>query len=403
MRKLHRYIIACIVCAVALEAVSAPFQVVKAAGTGKEPVSLENLKCTGDAANLFRQVLEQDLKRSGWFEIEAGRFSNFTISGVAAVIQGGGLETRIQVAWTGGSFSWGDSTVGVREARWQAHRLSDEVVRRVKGCQGMAATRIAFVGKEGRGGSICIADSDGYGLQRFEQESTSPLSPYFSPDGKSIYYTSFIRNYACVYRFLIQGGKREALANFTGMNSGGAVSPDGRLVAVILSQPGNPELYCINTSTRKATRLTNTPRAAEASPTWSPDGEHIAYVSDATGSPQIYVIDSATKKATRVSMRGSQNVAPSWGPDGRIAYSSKQGNFNIVVYDPRTGVSKTITDGGADYEDPSWAPDGRHIICSKREGRACTLWVLDTEGDKAVKLGLPIGDWRAPDWSGPIR
>ncbi len=387
---------------VAVVAVAAPFSVVKEAGSGKDPVSLKGLNAVGDAGVLFKNVLQGDLVRSGWFEVDNGQYSSLSVSGTATG-QGASLSTSVNVSWTGGAFNWSQTTSGMREARWQAHMLCDEMVKRIKNRQGMAASRIAFVGKEGRGGMICLCDSDGASLQKFSPEGTSPLSPYFSPDGRYIYYTSFLRGFACVYRVATTGGAREPLANFTGLNAGGAVSPNGRLIAVILSHPGNPELFVVNVGTRKATRLTHTPRGAEASPCWSPDGERIAYVNDEGGTPQIYVIDSETKAAKRISFKGSQNVAPTWGPDGRIAYCSKQGGYQIVVYDPRNGEAKIVSDGRADYEDPSWAPDGRHIICSRRDGRAYSLVILDTEGDAPVKLPLPAGDWRAPDWSSPLR
>ncbi|MBR4612443.1 MAG: PD40 domain-containing protein [Kiritimatiellae bacterium] len=381
-----------------------PFTVTKGAGSGKDPVSLASLQTSGALGATFANVLKQDLDRSGWFEIATSKYgAGIEITGQAVQQGGETLATRVRVRWNGGAFEWGDTTAGTREARWQAHRLADEMTRRIKGRNGIAATRIAFVSKEGRGGAICICDSDGAALQKFSTEATSPLSPSFTPDGSKIYYTSFSRGYPCIFGVSTSGGKRAPLANFTGLNTGGAVSPDGKLVAAILSHPGNPELFVINTVTRKATRLTYTKRGAEASPCWSPDGNQIAYVSDEGGTPQIYVIDSQNKNSYRISGNGSQNVAPSWGPDGRIAYCSKQGSYRIVVQNPRTGEAKIVSPEGSDWEDPSWAPDGRHILASRRDGRSFSLWVLDTEGDTPVKLSLPNGDWRSPDWSGSIR
>lgn len=385
-------------------AIAAPFVIEKAAGSGKDLVSMSSLRTGGDFGGLFRDVLAKDLERSGWFEnAPARQAAGIEISG-SADGRGGTLSTAVTVRWNGGGFSWGDSTQGAYEARWQAHRLCDEIVRRVKNRQGLAATRIAFVGKEGAGGCICLCDSDGQAVQKFQAERISPLSPYWAPDGSTIYYTSFTRGYPCIFGVASKGGRRFPLANFTGLNTGGAVSPDGKLLAAILSHPGNPELFVINTQTHRATRLTNTPRAAEASPCWSPDGNRIAYVSDENGTPQIFVMDSENKSAARLSYRGSQNVAPSWGAGGRIAYCSKQdGSYKIVVADPATGETAVVSPGSYDWEDPSWAPDGRHIVCSRRDGRTCSLWVLDTEGDPPVKLSLPPGDWRAPEWSGVLR
>ncbi len=378
------------------------FIIEKSAGTGKDSVTLKNLTVNGETAALFKKTLEADLVRSGYFTVDNGEYTRLSVSGNANsrdVL----ISVRIQVSWSNGGFVFEDTASGKREAKWLAHRLSDEMVKHIKGKTGMASSRIAFIGKEAGGGTICITDSDGSNIQKFSPESIPPLSPYFSKDGRMIYYTSFVRGYPCVYRVPVVGGAREPLANFTGLNTGGAVSPDGKLIAVILSQIGNPELCVINLATLKATRLTYTKRAAEASPAWSPDGEHIAYVSDELGTPQIFTIDSSSKKAKRISFRGSQNVAPAWGPDGRIAYCTKQGRYQIAVYDPKDGSSKIITDSNYDYEDPSWMADGRHIVCSRQDGRnRSSLWVFDTEGDAPYKLPLPAGEWRAPDASGLI-
>lgn len=405
-RNLAKLAMAAATLAVAMAVPSAsaatPFVVAKTSGM-KESVTLSSLQVAGETGALFANVLKQDLSRSGLFEVVNDAYARVVIVGQARG-QGGSLTTSVQVRWDRGSFAWGDTTSGNGEARWQAHRLSDEIVRRVKEGQGIASTRIAFVEKGRTGGAICICDSDGAGLQKFQAESISPLSPYFSPDGATIYYTSFTRGYPCIFGVPSKGGQRAPLANFVGLNTGGAVSPDGKLVAAILSHPGNPELFVINRATRRVTRLTRTPRGAEASPCWSPDGNRIAYVSDESGTPQIYIIDSEQKTPRRLSYRGSQNVAPSWGADGRIAYCSKQdGGYAIVVANPESGEATVVSQAGWDWEDPSWAPDGRHIVCSRREGRTCSLWVLDTEGDAPVKLSLPAGDWRSPEWSGALR
>ena len=376
--------------------------VVKEAGSGKDPVSLADLRASGETASLFRQVLKQDLERSGWFETREDRSGLFHIVGTASS-SGTALNTKIRVAWSDGTFVWAESSQTTRDARWQAHRLSDEIVKRVKGFNGMAATRIAFVGKDhGRGGGIFLCDSDGANAVQLTKERISPLSPYFDPTGQFIFYTSFDKGYPCVFRVPAAGGSRSAYASFVGLNTGGAVSPDGRMIAIILSHVGNPELFVLNLSDRKAYRQTHTKNGSEASPCWSPDGQSIAYVSDQGGTPQVYVVDSNTHQSRRISFRGSQNVAPSWGPDGRIAYCTRQSGYQIAVYDPRTGQEEVIS-SGPDHEDPSWAPDGRHIICSRKDGAGSSLCILDTKDKTEVRLSLPSGNWRAPEWSRPLR
>ncbi|NLF85675.1 MAG: hypothetical protein GX571_06170, partial [Lentisphaerae bacterium] len=118
---------------------AADLSVVGAGGSGKESLSLADLRASGEAGQLFALTLKADLERSGWFTIGSGRYETIRAAGAA---QGGGdaLRTQVEVTWPKGRFAWTESTRTRDEARWQAHRLSDEIVRRVLGKTGMAAT-----------------------------------------------------------------------------------------------------------------------------------------------------------------------------------------------------------------------------------------------------------------------
>lgn len=404
MRRLTSFIAAMAAFAAAGTAVAQMrVSVVKDAGSGKDPVSIADLRTSGQTADLFKGVLRQDLERSGFFEVRTDRSGVFQIVGTASS-SGDGLSTSLRVTWSDGTFTWAEQSQTTHDARWQAHRLSDKIVESVKGVKGMAATRLAFVCKDnGRSGGICLCDYDGASAVRLTNEKISPLSPYFDPTGRFIFYTSFDRGYPCVFRVPAAGGSRSPYANFVGLNTGGAVSPDGHFIAVILSHVGNPELFVLSLSDRKVYRQTRTPNASEASPCWSPDGKWIAYVSDQSGRPQIYVVNSETHASTRISHRGTQNVAPSWGPDNRIAYCTNQnGGWQIAVYDPADKTEKIVT-SGPDHEDPSWAPDGRHIVCSRKTGSGSALCIIDTRDEASVViLPLPAGNWRAPEWSSKL-
>ncbi len=58
-----------------------------------------------------------------------------------------------------------------------------------------------------------------------------------------------------------------------------AFSPDGKQIAYAAAEKGQPsDLYIQVVGATSPLRLSNTPQAAEANPTWSPDGRYLAFM-----------------------------------------------------------------------------------------------------------------------------
>ncbi len=365
-------------------------------GAKKDTVSLDNLKTAGPGGQLFAQTLKRDLELSGWFKVSTGTGGSITLNGTVAEA-GGGIQSAFKVAWPGKAFNWSKVSVGQTEIRRQAHQLADEMVRLIAGEKGIAQTRIVFVNRRGRNNAdLYMCDADGQGVVQLTRDNVAAVGPRWAPNGRDIYYTSFVQGYPTVVR-LAMGGGRSTLAAFKGLNTGAAVSPDGSTVALILSYQGNPELYTLHLGSGLLRRLTQTAHGVEASPCWSPDGRSIVYVSDITKTPQLYIVDAATKQSRRLTYKGSENVNPDWNAKGKIVYTTRRGGgYQIAVADPRAGdgAAELLTPPG-DWEHPSWAPDSRHVVCSSRS----SLYILDTLGDPAVRLINLAGNWISPDWS----
>ncbi len=355
----------------------------------------------GATGAMFRQTLENDLKRSGWFMIApAGR--------AAIVVRGQFSQSGNAVTCSAEVINTASSRVFFRRAfkakrkdvRRLAHSVSDAIVFSVKKVPGIASTKIAMVGAHGTRKDIYLCDADGNNMKKVTSQGAICISPNWWPDGKNIVYTSYHKKFPDLYRLDLINNKLSKILNFSGINTGGCISPDGRKMALILSKDGNPDLYVMDIHSKRLTRLTKTGHAAEASPSWSPDGSKIVYVSDTSGSPQLYVIGNRGGRPKRISFRGRENVSPDWGRDGRIAYSSRRsGRYQICVYDPADGQSIQLTKEYVDHESPSWAQDSRHIVCVRTVNYNADLYILDTMGDSPVRLTNMSGDWYAPAWS----
>ena len=380
----------------------AQIRIAKPAGE-KISIQLAGLQAGQDeASRVFMQTLQGNLNRSGWFVVRSGQ-AEVSVTGSLEVR---GTQLRLQCAVQGTANRQVylnkryDHTAA--DARRLAHRVADDIVEAVTGRKGIASTRILSVGVVGNSKELFLMDADGGDRRQLTQDRSIALFPRWGPDGTQFTYTSYLQRFPDVYLVdLDRGGQRSVIANYSGLNAGGVLSPDGRDLAVILSRDGNPELYIKNLRSGRLTRLTQTLQANEASPSWSPDGSRIVYVSDQAGRPQLYVISRDGGAPRRLTSRGSENVAPNWGANNLIAFSSRiGGRYQIAYMNPDTQQTVYLEQNdGADYEEPSWAPNGRHIVCARRMNFRSAIYVLDTMGDAPIRLTPESGGWYSPAWS----
>ncbi|MEN7972378.1 MAG: DPP IV N-terminal domain-containing protein [Verrucomicrobiota bacterium] len=390
---MRRLFFAICVVLVSMSAVAQRVEVRKS-GEGKISINLAGYRTGGDTASrTFLSVLKADLNRSGYFKVTSAG-AELNVAG-SCVSGGGNMKADCQVYKVSNrqrllGKSYKAPASGVRGL---AHRVADEIIYAVTGKKGMASGKIALVSNRTGRKELYVCDMDGKNVRQITKDRSIVVGPGWMPDGKNIVYTSYKRGYPNVY----MTGRRKPLSSHGGLNASGAVSPDGKSMAVILSRDGNPELYIKSLRTGFLKRLTRTRRGNEASPCWSPDGNHIAYVSDTSGSPQIYIISRTGGRPQRLTSSGTENVAPDWGENGYIVFSSRVGGrYRISMANPAQRTLRVLETDWADYEDPSWAPDGRHIVCSRTASYRSSIYLLDTLEDSPVALLSGSIDWFSP-------
>jgi len=384
----------------ALGAGSAPAQVTVTKRTGDAVgADLSGVTVSGNAAQAVRRTLENNLNRSGWMELAPAGRGHVQVRG--PITEAGGQVSFACTVTDPAGTVYINATYSQPSAQavYLAHQVANDIVQRVTGKPTFFLARLVMIGVRGGGKELFLADSSAQDIRQVTQDRSIAVKPRWSPDNRFISYTSYLNRYPDIYTIEVATGKRSREAAYPGVNSGGAISPDGRSMALILSKDGNPDLYVKDRASGRLTRLTNTPRAVEGSPAWSPDGRQIVYVSDSTGSPQLYILSRNGGSPERLTHRGSQNVSPDWGSNGLIAYQTLVGGkFQIAVIDPAAKQERVITPFDAAYEDPSWAPDGRHLAAARSRNYAYSIYLLDSMGGDPVAL-TTSGEWSAPAWS----
>jgi TolB protein len=301
---------------------------------------------------------------------------------------------------------------GSANARLYAHTISDEIHKSQRALNGVARSRLTF--DSDRDGErmtgtvqnrnikeIYIADYDGENQKRVTVGRTLNITPRWSPDARSIAYTSYRRGGGNIFISNIFQGTLEEVTkgDKAGENWLPAWSPDGTKIAFTSTRDGNPEIYVVNRDGSNLHRLTNHP-GIDVSPTWSPSGTQIAFTSDRSGSPQIYIVGADGLGLQRKTSE-SYCDRPTWSPPpfNEIAYTSRNGpGYDIKVLDLATGQVRQLTFGEGTNESPSFAPNGRHIaFMSTRSGKG-QIFTMAKDG-KNVRQITKNGNNEKPDWS----
>jgi len=283
-----------------------------------------------------------------------------------------------------------------------AHDIANDIVYNLTGERGIFRTKIAYIKRTGNAKEVFVADYDGTNERQVTRTGAINISPAFSPDGQTIYFTSFRDGDPQLYRVSVVNGEIKKLTNFQGIAAAPAVSPDGKKIACVLSKDGNSEIYVLDLDGRVIKRVTNH-QAIESSPTWSPDGRMLAFSSDRTGAPQIYLTDSDGLATRRLTFAGKYNDSPIWSQRGeRITFVSrtKEGRFDLASIDTSGVEFRILTEVGHN-ENPHFSPDGKHIVFASTRLSEGDIYTMDLSGLNQRRM-TRTGNCSNPTW-GPIQ
>ncbi len=415
-----------------LEATRSEFQKIPIWVMGFSPVQQDN-QITEQIHSQAQAILKKDLTRSQVFAVAdlpstKGSFSQNKCISLAPT-----LETHFQkvTVSTWGRLGIGGTSSGVEGLifdacafdpghqdvltgkryfslktndaliRLMAHRWADELVYRYTGEQGIARTKIAFVGEKENGRELFVMDYDGYDPQRVTADGYLNLMPTWSPDRKFLIYTAYRDRKQQIMRRELASGREEVLVSPASLNITATFSPDGQSITYAAAQEGNSDIYQIALDSGSPKKLTSH-HSADLSPSWSPDGRHLAFTSDRGGRPQIYIMDADGSHVKRLTYDGDYNAAPAWSPKGDwIVYVCRipGSGFKLCRISPDGEQRNQITKGNSIDDSPSWAPNGRHIVFSSIRRGESQIYIITSEGAGLEKISSVGAHLSSPSWS----
>jgi eukaryotic-like serine/threonine-protein kinase len=246
--------------------------------------------------------------------------------------------------------------------------------------------------------ALMVANEDGSGEKQLAVRKSpngfgGPVA--WSPNGKTIAVVAFNTeagvDYASLVEVPVQGGAERPLTpkRWTWVEDLAWV-PDGRgLVANTQARSGGPiqiaYVSYANGDIRRITSDLNTYMGVSV----TADSRVVATV-QVEALADAWVAPMATLESAKpITSHGSLSY-PTWSPDGRIVYSSDDGNIWLMGSDGSNPKQLTSNAGGNFL--PRVSPDGHYIVFpSDRAGRF-QIWRMDSDGNNPKQLtDSPLG------------
>ena len=407
-----------------------------AGGIKPTSVAVQKFELSGDVnakdAAMMRDVVENDLKRTGLFRIvNRDAFPEYVNMGKMPNFKSwAAIKTQVLVqaklfkepddmyrlefyVWDvdGTEQIEAQSLVASRKsARRLAHIMADAIYERLTGEIGYFDTQIVFIAETGpvhnREKRMAIMDQDGLGLRYLSGKEDYVMSPHFSPNMQSIVFLSYYEDDPMVWMLNLDTGEQRRLGQFDGMTYAPRFSPDGTRVALSLVKNGISHIYEYDIEAKKLRQLTFG-NSLNTSPSYSPDGKKLAFNSDRSGRQQIHDLDLETGEENRITYGAGRYATPAWSPDGQFIAITKiaDDTFYVGIMNPR-GRNEKILAGGWFMEAPSWAPGSRRLVYYETEkhldgiDRISHIRSVDITGQNFYDIELPDGvNGTEPTWS----
>jgi TolB protein len=281
--------------------------------------------------------------------------------------------------------------------RRQAHALADDIMQAIQNKKGIGQSKIAFkLQSPGGNGEIYVADFDGFGAQAITADNAIVAKPAWVPGKLALYYTSYARSNPDIYSHSLSSGQRRVIANYSGLNTSAAVSPDGSKVAMVLSKSGSPNVWVCNADGTNLKRLTT--GIEDSSPCWSPNGDWICFAAKKDGRRRLAKIPAGGGTVQYLNTTGAPNpTEPDWSPDGKwIAFTEQPGGFDICVMPADGGMSPVVLVAG---QNPSWSANSRTLVFNHGSDGHQTLSVLDVFTKQVKDCRRANGSNSQPAWA----
>lgn len=174
-----------------------------------------------------------------------------------------------------------------------------------------------------------------------------------------------------IFRANLDGSNLVRLTDAPGYDAEGSYSPDGKSIVFTSFRDGNAEIYIMGADGTNPRRITNKP-GYDGGPFFSPDGKSIVYRSDRKDNDllQLFINNVEGTAERQLTNNDHVNWGPFWHPDGRhiIYATSKHGhqNYELYLMEVDSGREERITHADGFDGLPVFNADGTRMMWTSK-------------------------------------
>jgi hypothetical protein len=226
-------------------------------------------------------------------------------------------------------------------------------------------------------------------------DSTQDGYPCWSPDGKTIIYSSGTSSTCHTMKIPSGGGTPERVTGTFAQHA--RWSPAGDYIAFDGDSGTSMKIISSRGSAPIRIDPDTIPITMGGMPCWSPDGRKIAFRSMST----IYTMDLERGSLSRLYRPEGKNAVPfDWSPDGsRILFDVRDtadSSRSDIWEVPLNGLPRQITFLPGRQVKPAISPDGTLIVFTSDHGGNTDLWIMPAAGGEPVQLTFFDGNGENP-------
>jgi Tol biopolymer transport system component len=234
-------------------------------------------------------------------------------------------------------------------------------------------------------------NADGSNQKRLTYSQYGDIEPRFSPDGKTIAFSSNRTARYQVYLMRDDGGNQRRLTHDVAEEYTPTWSPDSKQVAITSNRGGSFEIWIYNVDGSNPRQVT---RSGGHFATWSPDGQWIAY-SASDGSIRVIHPDGTSERTLYSPINGR---ASGWLGKRLLVNYAQGDSTDIYAINIDTKDEERLTINALKNQMGGGTPDGRFVVFNSTRNGDDEIYVMNADGSNLRRLTNSLRNDYMPSW-----